>query len=546
MTAFLKMLKNKSSLPIIFVMLYFILCNVLLAPQTVSPDAYLILPHLDSFSSIGDYINSLLSLTSIDIQPLRDLSLYFDLWFFKNMGVNTFIWTNFILFFISIFIWQKIASIELELNSKLHQFLWGALIACYPIYAHIISYSMARKHILSFFFISISTYLFIYSVKRSELSLKNYFTISTSFLFSIFSQPISLLFPLWTFAYMFMEKVKIKDRFFKLQMTLFVVFIFGFIVNYFYYEYSQIMQTVFGAKTEDAFKVEERFYSFFTYFYNVFYPFKLSFYSSLNIKKPFFGLLSFTFFSLLYIGITKDWRKFLKWVSYAILPLIIITTSPYNVYYTYLTIPLVAILFLLFDLIVKVKRPINYIVLGLLIGTLSIFSHFESKKWTDEEQWGQMNITRDPHCNSVTRYARGLLSKGQLPSNDILNFLGQNQCNKFTTKYNQLELIVFESQILFYSNNFLKEQRAQILLDYGKINFYPLLVLASIHIKEQNFLEAKKMIQQTLDFLGPTKLGTMYDKIFDDYLMPYCRRISNIKCLEKFHSLTIKKESTYF
>ena len=523
--------------------------NVLTAKQTVSPDAYLILPHLESFTSFSEYLKSLINLKSIDVQPVRDLSLWIDLWFFQRTGLNSFIWTNALLFITTIFIWMKIQTREIGIKG-LQEILFGALLVCYPVYAHVVSYSMARKHLLSFFFISLATYLFIKVIQRKHIATKDIFLISLFYFLSIFSQPISLLFPAWALLYLKLERLKIDRNFLKFFLILLLIFICGFAVNYIYYENSLVMKNVFGSKTDGAFNIEDRIYSLFTYFYNAFYPFNISFYASTQIKRPFFGLLFFTIFSLVYIVTTKNKKRYLQWISYALLPLLIITTSPYHIYYTYLTIPLVALLLLLFELFsnltAKFPRWIGNTSLAILLLLLAIFSHFEATRWANEREWGEMNIFRDPNCNSVTRYSRDLLSKGELPSQNIMDFLVSNQCHNYSTSYNQIELIVFQSQILFYNDAIPMQQRINTLKSHGKINFYPLLILASIYIKQDKSIEANQMIDETMSFLGDVSLGTMYDKIFDDYLIPYCIKNDNKECVRRFQRLTLKRDTPYF
>lgn len=541
-------LKKFYVMPIIFGVLLLIFWKVLTATQTVSPDAYLILPHLESFSSISEYLKSLVNLSSIDIQPVRDLSLWIDWWFFHKTGLNSFIWTNVLLFLMTIFVWIKIQASELA-NKGVQSVLFGVLLACYPVYAHIVSYSMGRKHLLSFFFISLSTYFIIKVSKKRFITFKEVFWIALTFFLSVFSQPISLLFPLWALLYLKLEKIKLEKSFISLFILLLIIFIFGFSVNYFYYENSLVIKNVFGSKTDNALNISDRIYSLFIYFYNALYPFELSFYSSAQIKRPFFGLMLFTLFSLVYLGITKNIKHYLQWMCYALLPLLIITTSPYNIYYTYLTIPLAAILLLQFELMNKLLTKLPFWFgknsLAVLLLLLAIFSHFEANKWTDERKWGEMNISRDPHCNSVIRYSRDLLSKGELPSQDIMNFMAQNNCNHYSTDYHQIELIVFQSQIIFYNEAIPIEQRVTTLKNHGKINFYPLLVLASIYIKESKISEAKEMIEETIRFLGDVSLGTMYDKIFDDYLIPFCEQNEQQECVKRFKRLTLKKNTPY-
>jgi hypothetical protein len=533
-------------LPILVGVLVFIFKDTIFAAKTVSPDAYFILPYLESLPNLGKYFADQMNLVTFDLQPIRDLSLWIDLWVYQKTGLNIFICHNLILFFLTLLIWKKIIQEENNNSSSPLILLSLLLMAAHPVYAHSISYSMARKHLLSFFFISLSTFCFLRSIKKNELAWKDIFLITLSYCLSILSQPISLLFPFWTIIYTGLHRIKITKSHAFLLLSLGLIFVLGVAVNFYYYENSSIMESIFGTKTKEAFNLELKTYSFFSYFYNAFYPFNLSFYSSLQFKRPFFGLVFFLFFSIGYLKIIKDYKKYLIWISFCILPLVIMTTSPLQIYFTYLVIPLSGIFVLLSDFLKKLKAPLGIMGFMFLILYMTSFSQNESSSWTNSKAWGEMNMTRDPHCNSVTKFSRELLSQGEMPSKEILDFLKTNNCQRFSTSYNKIELIVFESQLLFYNKEISLETKTSALKTLGEVNFYPLLVSASLFIQESKFTEAQAAIAETLTFLGPAVLGEMYDKIFDDYLIPYCQRISHEECLKRFSSLVVKKDTPYF
>jgi len=62
---------------------------LLFSTENYSPDASIILPYLNSTSSLAGYWNDLINLKTIDFQPIRDLSLGLDLMILKKFGLKT-------------------------------------------------------------------------------------------------------------------------------------------------------------------------------------------------------------------------------------------------------------------------------------------------------------------------------------------------------------------------------------------------------------------------------------------------------------------------
>jgi hypothetical protein len=242
-----KQLKSPHPLVIrVAIFIVIIICSFypsLFADKTVSPDAYFLLPYLDKINHLGDYFSQLFGLKTFDVQPVRDLSLWFDWMIFHQWGNNIFILHNAVLWLISGLFISKILEEENPNLSHLRSTFCVGLFLSYPIFAHIISFSMARKHILSFTLMVIATYYFLIFLKKYQWKYGLIF--SFSYLLAVFSQPICLLWPLWATIYIILLKKNDFKKFIPYLIVLSIIFFIGFSANYIYYEQSVFFQSIF-------------------------------------------------------------------------------------------------------------------------------------------------------------------------------------------------------------------------------------------------------------------------------------------------------------
>jgi hypothetical protein len=515
----------------------------LTAEKTVSPDAYFLLPYLNKINNLTEYFFQLFSLQAFDIQPVRDLSLWIDWMIFHKWGTNVFIIHNAILWLVSGFLISKIIELENPKLSPLRSTFYVGTFLSYPLFAHIISFSMARKHILAFMFIMFATYYFLLFIKNYQWKYGLLF--SLSYLLAVFSQPICLLWPLWVVIYQYTYKKNEFKKFIPYLFILSVIFLLGFSANYIYYEKSVFFQSIFGSKTKHALLIWPKFLSMGHYLFNIFFPYKLVFYYEIKTERVIWGAIFFLLFSFFYLLRTKNFKKYFIWICFSFFPLGIILNTPNLLFDVYLLLPCLGFFVLFVDLISTLSKRS-----GLLIGlTILIFfmffTHQESQLWTNSRLWGESGFKRSPSCNGTVRYAREILSNGEVPEKEILNYIFQNNCFRYESTYNKLEIIVFESQLIFHDQNLTLDQKKSYLEEHGKFNFYPLIILAGIYIRNNLYDEARKTIDHTVNYLGNVKLETTYDAIFDKIVLPYCQRIEHSGCIRITSPLTVRHDVPY-
>ena len=144
-------LTSKSSLSLfVFLLMIGIISYwpVLSSINAINPDAQFILPSLSLISGFKEYFIELLSFKTLDFQPFRDLTFFFDLTVFSSFGLditiihNLFWWLagNWIL---SKLIWNVFPKLEKELA-----FFIGLGFLVYPLFSQTIPWGVARKHLL--------------------------------------------------------------------------------------------------------------------------------------------------------------------------------------------------------------------------------------------------------------------------------------------------------------------------------------------------------------------------------------------------------------
>jgi len=534
-------IKNMDNdLPIIVGIVLLVYFKIILIAKTVSPDAYLILPQLDGINTFSDYITQLTQLKTYDIQPIRDLSLLIDLYIFKNFSLNTFVFTNVMLWIFGIYTLKNI--IELELQKKVNV-VFILLYASYPLFAHIVSFTMARKHLLAFFFTLLATFSLLKYLKEK----KSILLVKTQLFYflGVFSQPICLLFPVWVLLYLKIEKKEKITSYLSLILPLVFIFILGFSFNYIYYSKSQVFNFIFTSKTKDLFTLMPKLIALAEYFFSLFFPYNIVFYKEITVDHVVLGGWFFFLFTLAYLLIRKRSRSYVVWMSFSLFPLSIILSTPKVIFDVYLLLPSVGFFILLVDLLPQnLEKKLVPLCLPLLIFFMW-FSHLETKTWTNSFLWGETQFNRAPTCNGTVRYARELLSEGVVPEKHILNYIFNNNCFYAETRYNHLEMIVFESQLLFYDETTPLKKKENILAKHGQVNFFPLATLAAIYVKEGNFEKAIKTLTYTTDFLKNAKLDTTYDAIFDKVLLPYCLRINHEGCIYFASAMAVRKDVPY-
>jgi hypothetical protein len=510
---------------------------VLVAPKTVNPDAQLIIPLLNSVHSFSDYYEMLFSFKTYDVQPIRDLTFFFDIFFFNNFHFNSFIVQNILFWFLACNTVKKILYLVFPSFSRNQCFYIACLFAIYPLFCGTLCWGIARKHILSFLFIMLSTLFLFRILKNPGANKYQVILINVFYFLSVFSQPITLLWPFWALAYVFLNfREEIKKISIYLTPSLFV-FIIGAYVNSLYYELSPVFKINFESKTSDAFNLSDKVLGLGHYIYQLFLPFWQATHYQLGHWSVWLGILLMGVFSLIYLSLKLNKSWLLSWFGFVMFPLAVILSNPHILSDNYLLTPSFGLLVLVVTLLNKNENLkqhfFNYGFFPLLL-LWSSYTFQETKLWTDPLKFSEIrNFERRPNCDSAINMARKFYAlKGYIPEK-AKNYLENFECTRpiVSVASSAISYIYLQTYINYYEKEISLEKKISGLNKLAGIYYFPKLVLAAVYIESKHELEGELLINDV--YMNYDKISWIdyYDLIIAKKLEPYCQRKKNLDCL---------------
>ena len=177
-------------------LLLYVYGPLVVADPILARDDRSMLNGVRSLSSPLDWFPAVRALHVLDLQPLRDASIALDLKVSALLGHGTFHATNLLLWFaialLAFLLFRRVANERLALAAL-------PLFALHPLFAGSVGWISARKHLLACLFILAATLLLLRAADRDRAVLRNRSVVLGALLYSLAmsSQPISLLWPLW-------------------------------------------------------------------------------------------------------------------------------------------------------------------------------------------------------------------------------------------------------------------------------------------------------------------------------------------------------------
>lgn len=503
---------------------------VLSVKQTVNPDAHFILPTLDEQEGVFKYLQSLLKFEMIDFQPIRDLSFAVDQWIYRDFRINISIWQNLIWWLLSCHLIFKLIDKTFTNLNHIYKILLLSFFSTYPIFSQTIAWGIARKHLMAFYFLVLFITKF-FEVK--DFSFKNSVKISFIFLLSLLSQPIHLFASCWVYIYLKIKKnLTTKNTLMFTAPMFFSSFILG-LVNFFYYKYSSVYLHFYPSKNND-FDISDLVLAIGHYFFQMLFPYILSFDTSLGEYTIFIGLILFVCF-LFWIYKKPDINQIL-WVTLGLPALIIILKTPTFVYDTYLLGPTLG-LFFFFCLkfsSAKKKSRIFILLIPVVIFNILFVSDY-STTWTSKTFFTKKNFETRPNCLSANNYLMMTYEDQIPPPSYLKHFIAENQCLKKFIKtpeqINQFNHV--KSRVFFYEASLPLNERETVLKSLANEKLIFSLALTAHYIKENKIDLADDELNKTLSRAkGHDIKFILCDKIVEIYVTPHCQRKNWKECLE--------------
>jgi hypothetical protein len=508
---------------------------LLTSGSSVDPDAQIIIPNLEA----GNYFLNLFNLKTIDFQPVRDLTLRLDMWIFNTFDFRTIIIQNFLW-------WLGCCLMIYLILKELHQktktswpLVLSVFFGVYPLFVPVVGWGMSRKHLLSFFFILIATFEIL---RVKDLNLKASLKIATFFLLSVLSQPITILWSVW--ALIFLGKRFPRFTLFKFLAPSFAVTALITIVNYIYYEYSEVFKHHFESKTSEALNIPDKLLALGHYFFQLFFPYQLSFKYELGDYQVLIGLIPLAIILFLCYKIRSFRALALGWLSLGFLTLVVILNTPNVLSDSYLLVPAFTLLVVVSNYLPNKTLPIFVPI----IIALSLYSHIESKNWLNPILLTEVSFDRRPNCRNALNYSRmnyEEFKKGPPAANE---YILRHEClkNQAGTQYSSATNINFLGYMFFHEDEIPLDIRINTLEQFSRTSLIAEMTLAGLFIKMGDNERARETINEIIIKAKKIEIsGKEFHTITAYVVQPYCEKEKWQECLEITSKFSRKMKTIY-
>lgn len=314
---------------ILFFLLIISYWNIIIKDVVLEYDDKNLINALLSTSGIKTYLLGIKEGLIFDIQPVRDLSYLIDITLKESFSYS-FHLTNVLIWLGICIVFHKILILETKKTLIANVLI---LIICFsPVASSSVAWIAARKHLLSTFFILISTYL-VLKLKNDEVKPKDFIWINLLYLLSCFSQPINALWPVWLAFYLYFQQNLKKNK--VLLLCLFSIMALVLSLNMFYYSTIYVDKIGLGNKfRSDHLDMISTALAMGRYFYLSIFPFSaLPTSHSRDAWENIVGLISL----VLSVGFIfkyqfENKKKVIVSLIYFALPLFIVSIRPTNIF----------------------------------------------------------------------------------------------------------------------------------------------------------------------------------------------------------------------
>lgn len=496
-----------------------------------------ILIGIESINSFSEYINAIKTGTLLDIQPIRDITFFFDLYMKRNFEYFQERISNVIIWFLISLEFFKFS--KKFFKDKLIHFLFSFSFTFHPLVIQITAWPIARKHLLAFYFILLTLKYF-----QDNKSLKSVI----AFILSLLSHPLYLLVPV---VLLIVDFLKVQTaptfylkRYFKKFIPLFIVSLIIGLANIYYYD--EIFTKALGNfKYSRENSIADRILSLFRYFSQILYPFVYSsFYdkgSLLNIIGVPIGVI-FSFVSFKYLGVVTT-IKYVGLFVAALFPTIINMTNIF-VSDTYALLPLFSVFIIIASIIAKSQKTYNKVVVVCILLSLNTLFVYRSYKeitpfFSEEVNFWKNAYEKEKACPNLYYYSYFLLLsyKTQDLGLKIANDVFRRKCIWFS-KNTYINFLAYQTRYLVLSNHDKYKNVERIINTYLDKGLYFKLALAVLQIKDKRIEEGLKTLKEVNQH--NTAITEKEDGIVK-FMIDYCKTNDDTTCKQFLY--LIKEEA---
>ena len=486
--------------------------------------------------SLGDYFSALGTPRLWDLQPVRDFSYFVDFQLAGVFGPRVFQLSN-ILIFAGILFWvrrvlRRASSSMKGPGAKAAE--WGIVfLAAHPAIVSSVCWIAARKHLLSCFFILGATDSFLALLQKKPASRWARGWPVVGYLLSVFSQPITLLWPVWAWLHSRSENSAARTRVRGIIVATGVLAIFVAVANSRYYANSYSAQSGVAKWVPfDWSTLGVGFLAQGRYFLDCIWPFGIS---------PLYGVFSVAngvglLLAILFFGFSArefGARACASWTAFYLLPLLVVTFPMTHVFAldSYLLTPLVGFWVLAtrwaetrIQTRTQSKTFTRSAIRGWLViaASLTIASAWGTVDWrSDTRLWTRVLSERDSEFVRVKLadawYREGDFARARLAANEIAARFPESE---------DVPLLFARS---VYSDRLLKSaDKVHLLQSTPHRNEWTAYYLASVFAGEGRFQEAADVMLPVL-MGAKTRFGSELPMIVAE-AEAFCARAGSTRC----------------
>ena len=380
-------------------------------------DDQAILAPLIGIAHLQDYISRVIDHRILDIQPIRDLSYLADQWLITHTPFWSYHLSNYLIFLCFI-IGLYILIIKYSPPQKTLSFLLWVAIALNPMYVNCVAWVSSRKQLLSLLFILIATIIWEHREKLKWRSLYFYLGIGITYLLSVLSHPIAILWPLYPVMDSLLNKKHSQQKALWVFLTCLptVLLIGG--LNFYYY-------TVIFPKHHDVigkfavnplYNLEIPLLAFSRGVFNFLFPFTLSVEYFIGSQWGLASLATIVLFSYLFIKII-DLKTYLSLFLFAVILALPALVQMSQVFWmdTYFLTASIPIIMMLHKMTLRISSYQTHKVYT-LISTLLIFvfcwvGFGISKSWQNDHSLWKHAYQVEPTPKNIAASATWDLNK---------------------------------------------------------------------------------------------------------------------------------------
>jgi hypothetical protein len=440
--------------------------------------------------------------TTLDFQPVRDISFLLDIIIFKNLGISTFHASNVLIWLFNCLIFYFILR-KLSL-SRPSAYLIILLFSIHPVFVNSVGWVSARKHLLSMFF-TLLEFLVLLNYRPAQWG-RFIFVFCILYVGSLLSQPINIFFPLWAFLWLwFYQKIPLKKSFqLLIPALLLLILFFWYNAQLYFSEWTSVSHPSRLSRAYNFDTVIIILNAFGRYFINLVVPWHLSIYYQVfswwNLCGLFFIL---TWIYLLFKRLPP--RTVITWTGLAIFSLCLVTfnMTSYFVSDSYVLMAAIPFFYLNYLLIkdVKNKTIIRLIYVGLFCFFIAQAVTI-SKSWQSTTLLYKNSFQAQPSKMTAIFYLISSLSEGNDQPKDFQTI--RETIEYYATSVNPQEMAKLKEHCDRYIQQVYENQKISplekinLLTEFKYNNSLKAYFLLELYLQTQMLEEARQQWEKYL------------------------------------------------